>query len=262
MTSFKSKFLSISVATLYLSLTACQPKSADTNLSEINTGDENTKIAKIDRNPTKNAYFGDTHVHTKNSFDAFIVGTRTTADDAYRFAKGEAIDNGEGHQIKLDGPPLDFYAVTDHGEYMGIIAAMRDKNSHISKTDTAKSIFGLFGGSRADRMNAFLQIGVTIVTGEEIDDIYDRDFIDSAWAENVAAAEKHNKPGTFTTFAGYEFTAMEILGRIEDNAGAINLHRNVIFEDAAPKRLFSTLDSPNPEDLWDWMNRELSLIHI
>jgi len=75
--------------------------------------------ASITRTPTKNAYFGDTHVHTKNSFDAFIVGTRTTADDAYRFAKGEAIDNGQGHPIKLDGPPLDFYSVTDHGEYMG-----------------------------------------------------------------------------------------------------------------------------------------------
>lgn len=131
-TSFGFKFLSISTAALCLSLTACQPKSTDPNeISKENaataTGDKITKIVKIDRNPTKNAYFGDTHVHTKNSFDAFIVGTRTTADDAYRFAKGEAIDNGEGHQIKLGGPPLDFYAVTDHGEYMGIIAAMRDK---------------------------------------------------------------------------------------------------------------------------------------
>jgi len=50
--------------------------------------------ASIERTETKNAYFGDLHVHTKNSFDAFITGTRTTADDAYRFAKGEAIDTG------------------------------------------------------------------------------------------------------------------------------------------------------------------------
>jgi len=78
--------------------------------------------ATLDRNETKNAYFGDLHVHTKNSFDAFITGTRTTADDAYRFAKGEAIDNGAGTEITLSGPPLDFYGVTDHGEYMGVIA--------------------------------------------------------------------------------------------------------------------------------------------
>jgi len=222
---------------------------------------EETKIVKVDpatveRTATKNAYFGDTHVHTKNSFDAFIVGTRTTADDAYRFAQGEAIDNGEGHEIKLEGSPLDFYSVTDHGEYMGVIAAMRDKDNPISKTKTAKSIFGLFGGSREDRMNAFIEIGTTIVTGEAIEDIYDREFIDSAWAENVAATEKHNEPGVFTTFAGYEFTNMNIIGDIDDNAGAINLHRNVIFEDKAPTRLFTTLVSTNPEDLWEWMNEE------
>ena len=97
---------------------------------------------KITFNPTKNAYFGDLHVHTKNSFDAFIVGTRTSADDAYRFAQGEAIDNGAGELIQLSGPALDFYGVTDHGEYMGVIAAMRDKDNPISRTKTAKSIFG------------------------------------------------------------------------------------------------------------------------
>ncbi len=254
----RAKLRSISAAALLIGLAACQPSTSEKTTDDMasKTSSDVAKPVKIERSPTKNAYFGDTHVHTKNSFDAFIVGTRTKADDAYRFAKGEAIDNGEGHQIKLDGPPLDFYAVTDHGEYMGVIAAMRDKDSHISKTETAKSIFGLFGGSREDRMNAFIEIGTTIVTGEEIEDIYDRDFIDNAWAENVAAAEKHNEPGKFTTFAGYEFTAMEILGSIEDNLGAVNLHRNVIFEDAAPKRLFTTLDSPNPEDLWTWMNSE------
>ena len=252
----KSKFFLASAVTVLMGLSACQPQSDTSTDTQTSKPSNTADVTKVERNPTKNAYFGDTHVHTKNSFDAFIVGTRTNADDAYRFAKGEPIDNGEGHQIQIDGPPLDFYAVTDHGEYMGVIAAMRDKNSHISKTKTAKSIFGLFGGSREDRTNAFIRIGTTIVTGEPIEDIYDRDFIDNAWAENVSAAEKHNEPGKFTTFAGYEFTAMEILGNIDDNLGAINLHRNVIFEDVAPTRLFSTLDSPNPEDLWTWMNSE------
>ncbi len=212
--------------------------------------------ASVERTPTKNAYFGDLHVHTKNSFDAFIVGTRTTADDAYRFAQGQTIDNGAGQPIKLSGPPLDFYGVTDHGEYMGVVAAMRDKNNPISKTETAKSVFGLLAGGHEQRMNAFIKIGTTIVTGKPLDDIYDREFIDSAWAQNVAAAEKHNQPGKFTTFSAYEFTAMEIIGSIDDNLGAINLHRNVVFKDKAPERLFTTLVSPNPEDLWDWMNTE------
>ena len=233
-----------------LMLTGCGEPTQPTN--DITTPKSDT--VSITYNESKNAYFGDLHVHTKNSFDAFIVGTRTTADDAYRFAQGQTIDNGSGKDIQLSGPPLDFYGVTDHGEYMGVVAAMRDKNNPISKTKTAKSIFGLLAGSREDRRNAFLGVGLTIVSGDAIEDIYDRDFIDSAWAENVAAAEVHNQPGKFTTFAGYEFTAMELIGKVEDNLGALNLHRNVIFADKAPSRIFSTLDSPNPEDLWDWMN--------
>jgi len=212
----------------------------------------------VETNPTMNAYFGDLHIHTRNSFDAYIQGTRTTADDAYRFAKGEPIDNGAGVDIKLSGPPLDFYGVTDHGEYMGVIAAMdpRESKDPIKDTETAKRIFGLWGGSRQERMNAFMDIGTTIVTGEEIDDIYDREFIDSAWAFNVNAAEKHYEPGVFTTFAAYEYTQMNIIGDIDANLGATNLHRNVVFRDKAPQRLFSTLDSTNPEDLWEWMNKK------
>ena len=43
-------------------------------------------------NPIKNAYFGDLHVHTKYSFDAFIGGVSAGPDEAYRFAKGEEVD--------------------------------------------------------------------------------------------------------------------------------------------------------------------------
>ena len=237
-----------------VALAAC---SGNTDERELFTMEYQERPAvEIAENPTKNAYFGDLHVHTKNSFDAYITGTRTTADDAYRFAKGETIDNGAGTAIKISGPPLDFYGVTDHGEYMGVVAAMDPRTSKdpLAQTDTAKSIFGLWGGSHDDRMNAFLAVGTTIVTGEEIEDIYDREFIDSAWAFNVNAAEKHYEPGKFTTFSGYEYTQMNIIGAVEDNLGATNLHRNVIFKDRAPERLFSTLDSTNPEDLWAWMN--------
>ncbi len=235
-------------------LAGCKAKISD---ETTNVADKpKLSLENIERNPTKNAYFGDLHVHTKNSFDASIVGTKTTADDAYRFAQGEAIDNGSGQSIQLSGPPLDFYGVTDHGEYMGIVAAMRDRSSRISKTKTAKSIFGLLAGSRDSRTEAFIEIGTTIVTGEPIEDIYDREFIDSAWAENVAAAEKHNRPGEFTTFSAYEFTSMRIIGDIDANLGATNLHRNVVFKDKAPTRLFTTLDSPNPEELWEWMNTQ------
>ena len=229
-------------------MSACQsPDTPEIKTPKVQTPEK--AAAPIDRNPLKDAYFGDLHIHTKNSFDAFIFGTRATPDDAYRFAKGATIKNGMGADISLSGPPLDFLAVTDHGEYLGIVPAMRDKKSPISKTETAKSIFGL---TATDRRANFLKIGTTVVNGEEIKDIYDREHMNGVWADTVAAAERHNSPGEFTTFAGYEFTAMT---QVTDLAAA-NLHRNVIFKGEAPKQLFTTLDSTNPEDLWNWMNSE------
>ena len=71
----------------------------------------------VQPNHLKDAYFGETHVHTGVSMDAFIAGTRLTPDDAYRFAKGEEMMvNGSMHSIKR---PLDFAAVTDHAEFIG-----------------------------------------------------------------------------------------------------------------------------------------------
>ena len=210
-----------------------------------------TAAADVVLTETRIALFGDLHIHTANSFDAYIFGTRSTPDDAYAFGMGRSIDNGAGADIALSGPPLDFMAVTDHGEYLGVVPAMADRGSALSKTDTAKSIFGLLA---TDRRANFLRVGQTVVSGEPIADIYDRDHIDGVWAATIESAERHNRPGAFTTFAGYEFTAMQPAN--DEQTAALNLHRNVIFRDAAPGRLFSTLDSPNPEDLWDWMDEQ------
>ena len=232
------------MGTSLLAIGACQaeqlpPKTANQPIENI----------EIIRTPTKTALFGDLHVHTRNSFDAYIFGTRADADAAYRFAKGEPMENGRGKTIQLDGPPLDFFAVTDHGEYLGIVPELARRGSPLSKTETAKSIFGLLA---TDRRANFLRIGQTVVSGEEIDEIYDRTLMDNVWAETVRATEAHNQPGVFTTFAGYEFTAMRRVGDLS----AANLHRNVIFKNEAPTRLFSTLDSIEPADLWVWMDTQ------
>ena len=206
--------------------------------------------APVAETPTRTALFGDLHIHTANSFDAFIFGTRTSPDDAYRFARGEAIDNGAGLGVRLSGPPLDFLAVTDHGEYLGVIPAMLSPGGALADTATALSVSTTTGEEQRDN---FLRIGRSFVLGEPIEDIYDRDLMDGVWADTVASADRHYRPGTMTTFAGYEFTAMVPVPEF-DGAAAANLHRNVIFRGAAPERLFTTLDSPNPEDLWDWMD--------
>ena len=86
-----------------------------------------------DHDPLRNAYFGDLHVHTAYSFDSSGRGVRNTPDDAYRFAKGEKITTDGGYDVQLNGP-LDFLAVTDHGEYMGIMPAMATPGTALSQT--------------------------------------------------------------------------------------------------------------------------------
>ena len=204
----------------------------------------------IERNPFNEAYFGDLHVHTKNSFDAYIFNTRTTPDDAYRFAKGEAIGTVKGQTVKLSGPPLDFLGVTDHAEYLGIVPQMDDVNTRIGQTKIAREVFA--AKDLASARKAFLRVGRSFVLQRPIEELFDRGVMDSVWAETVASASAHNEPGVFTTFNAYEFTSM----RMVDLTNAANLHRNVVFKDAAPTRIMSTLDSHNPEDLWAWMDAE------
>jgi len=221
-----------------------EQQSAETP-SDVNAAPE------IERTATKNAYFGDLHVHTRNSFDAYIFATRRTPDDAYRFAKGETIPHDAGYEIQLDGPPLDFLAVTDHGEYLGVIPFMDDPNHPLSRTLTAQAAFGDDAAASAE---TFANIGISFVTGQPIEEIRDQAHMNQIWAETINAAQRHNEPGTFTTFAGYEFTAMTIVS--QELGAAANLHRNVIFRDQAPEQIFSTLDSTNPEDLWNWMDEQ------
>ena len=73
--------------------------------------------AAVTENPLKDAYFGETHVHTSYSLDAYIGGARITPDEAYKFAQGaDVVVNGQKHNI---GRPLDWVAVSDHAEFIG-----------------------------------------------------------------------------------------------------------------------------------------------
>ena len=104
-----------------------------------NNNDEKPKPAP---NKDRNPYYGDLHVHTKYSFDAYVFGVTASPDDAYKYAKGEAIKHPLGYEMKLR-EPLDFYSVTDHGFYMGMIQAYADTSTDISQNDFAKPFHNL-----------------------------------------------------------------------------------------------------------------------
>ena len=202
----------------------------------------------------KNVYFGDLHIHTKNSFDAYIFNVRTTPADVYRFASGDTLKHPSGFDMTLAGPPLDFVAATDHGAYMGVLPAMDNPESPLSNHALSKKMFG--SNDPATIIRNFQTIGDSVRSGQPIDGLYDRDLVDRTWQGAVATADKYYQPGKLTTFAAYEFTSVTTRDGSEGSFAGGNLHRNVVFENEAPERLYSVLDSTNPEDLWDWMDAE------
>ncbi|MEM7017575.1 MAG: DUF3604 domain-containing protein [Pseudomonadota bacterium] len=196
-------------------------------------------------NPNRNAYFGDLHVHTKYSFDAFIFGTRATPDDAYNYARGGSLQHPGGFEMKLKAP-LDFYAVTDHSMFLGNLPAMEDPNSEISKHPVAKDF--LAAKTAAERRVAFQSMRPYLSGAEDYKKVLDVAAVKSAWQTIIASANRNNEPGKFTAFIGYEYTS---------GPESQNLHRNVIFKgDKAPEIPFGRLDSWNPEDLWTWMDEQ------
>ena len=103
-------------ATLVVSITSCsKPEQAKESPLRGSMSADSPVVA---RDLLKNAYFGDLHIHTRYSFDAYLMGTRASPDDAYRFGKGEMISHSSGFQMKMK-KPLDFLAVTDHASIWG-----------------------------------------------------------------------------------------------------------------------------------------------
>ena len=198
-----------------------------------------TFIATSALGQAQTALFGDLHVHTRYSFDAFLFGTLTTPDHAYRFAKGEAVEHAGGFDIQLDRP-LDFFAVTDHAFYLGIFSAWADADHPDAERPEVKACVD--AQTNAERGAAFRDCFAALA------DISRREDSLTAWQAIQNAAERHNRPGEFTTFIGYEYTSSAVDGG--------NLHRNVFYRGSkVPTLPFSRLDSLNPEDLWAWMDK-------
>ncbi len=228
---------------------------------------ENYSPPTRDEWPTQ-VFFGDTHLHTNQSPDAFTFGNRgVTPEQAYRFARGETVISQTGVPARL-ARPLDFLMVSDHSEFMGIFPKVFAHSADIADTALGRRWtahleaghperilidFGLLSmnvlesgaspeavaqgmGLPADYLEGLGQIAVPPAVRSAV------------WSQVGEVADTFNEPGRFTAFIGYEWTSMP-----DGN----NLHRNVLFRDGADKTSrivpFSSMDSGDPQALWQFM---------
>ena len=192
-------------------------------------------------------YFGDTHLHTSYSTDAGMIGNTLGPDDAYRFARGEAVTSSTGLPARLQRP-LDFLVVSDHSENLGLAPGIAEGNQALLKSPWGKQVYDLVrSGDQAKGIEAYDMWMVGMRAGK--DPLAEQTALKAEmWKRMTTAAEKYNQPGKFTAFIGFEWTSQP---------GGANLHRNIVFRDgksfADQVIPISTYDSSDPEKLWEWM---------
>ncbi|UCE87574.1 MAG: DUF3604 domain-containing protein, partial [Deltaproteobacteria bacterium] len=212
------------------------------------------------RDPLRQALFGDLHVHTGFSMDAWVLGTIVTPDDAYRFARGDAIglppydDAGRPAATARIERPLDFAAVTDHAEWLGEVRLCRDPQSPAYTTKSCQVFRGEADSllARALGLKGFRKrlVGAISLRGRNREICGEgsercREQTRTAWQENQAATERwydRSEACTFTTLHGYEYSRSPSFTKI---------HRNVIFRnEIVPELPISWIDTPTEPEFW------------
>jgi hypothetical protein len=207
------------------------------------TGAEQEYSPGVGTDYPKEVYFGDLHLHTRNSPDAYGQGnTGLSPADAYRFARGEEVTSSSGVKARLKRP-MDFLAVTDHGEYLGAYYRFSIEDPALMKSRVGQRWKEYVNqGDTVKMMGDFVR---SIQEPDEERDALPEEVERSIWTEIATTADQYYEPGKFTTFSGYEWTSM---------TGGNNLHRCIIFKDSVEKVSkvlpYSAQDSINPEDLW------------
>ncbi len=198
--------------------------------------------APVGKNYPQNLYWGDTHLHSRNSADAYSLGNMNlTAADAYRFARGEELTAHNGMRVRLRRP-LDFLVVSDHAEYLGGYYRFNVGDPLVVDTETGK----LWSQFIAEGNPAML-IGAFTASMADPDNNppFPYETRSLIWQDVAQTADAYNDPGRFTALTGYEWTSM-----IDGN----NLHRVVIYRDGAELvgqlPPFSGQESLDPQDLW------------
>lgn len=213
--------------------------------------------------PTK-VYWGDTHVHTNLSVDANALGKNKLLgpDQAYRFAKGEIVRAHNGMQAKLRRP-LDFLAVADHAFNLGLMFAIEEGDQRVLQTDSGKKLYQQWRDlqsnpdkqSRSINIKKFALHNLFPFFDNKKPILNDDSFLASTWQKVTASADKHNEPGIFTAFIGYEWTSFGADTVRRENWS--NLHRVVLYKDGAHKANqllpLTAFDTTDPEMLWQHM---------
>ncbi len=221
-------------------LAACTQQEAADVSRERAAVQESAAIA-FEANPAeRRALFGDLHLHTSYSLDAAASHTNTTPDDAYRYAQGEEIDY-LGQRIQRHAP-LDFLAVTDHAEFLGNVrAAMAGEIVLPGDQADWQRQFESDGGPAMFEFFRYVAAGLR---GETLPGLQDPGRSHDTWMDTIAAAERHYRPGRFTSFVAFEYSPTS-----QSDGG--HLHRNVIFRGPHyPAMPFAATDSTHPEALW------------
>lgn len=190
--------------------------------------------------------FGDSHFHTNLSFDAGLIGTRLTAHEGYRFARGEKVISNTGQEVQLIRP-LDFLVITDHAEFIGLAPMIQKSDPLLLSDPWGQHIYDLFNSGQDGRMQAFAEI-IEIGSVTMVNPFSSDEAARNIWQDFVELADTYNEPGRFTAMTGYEWTS---------TPKGDNLHRVVILADGADKTSqtlpFGTFDSQDPEDLWKYL---------
>ena len=190
---------------------------------------------------SKQLYWGDTHLHTTQSADAFTLGSRLGRDAAWRFARGETVETENGIPVRLRRP-LDFLAITDHAEYLGIFPMLERADDRLAGWELGEQMVELMQSGQSRDLQLLFANSIQSTEAAKRTPTKLRQPV---WDKVGESADQWYVPGQFTTLIGYEWTSM---------VSGDNLHRVVLFRDhgeLTKRQLpYSAQDSTDPEDLW------------
>ena len=198
-------------------------------------------------------YWGDTHLHTSNSVDAFAFGAKLGPEDALRFARGEEVTATGGLKAKLDRP-LDFLVIADHSGGLGATQALYDAPRLFIRDPTLLRWHDTMHEGPQGRLKVTAELidlaGRNALPPALSDPEGQKKRTAKIWTTHSSIVERYNEPGKFSAFIGFEYTLMP---------RGDNLHRVVMFRDGKARTDKVLPYDPGQGDtpvsqLWDYMD--------